>query len=156
MTHAQRWHAHRHTGGRGHLYQSRFKSFPIEADRHFLSVCRYVERNPLRARLVKRAERWRWGSLWLRGDNGSGPMTGKMADWPVTMPRDWVERVNQAQDDKELAALRTSSERGRPYGTDEWSARMARRLRIESSLRPVGRPKKKSTGTSRKVKKKGL
>jgi putative transposase len=157
MTHAQRWHAHRHTGGRGHLYQSRFKSFPIQADRHFLSVCRYVERNPLRARLVKRAERWRWGSLWLRGgENRPGPMTGLLADWPVTMPRDWVARVNQAQDDKELAALRKSSERGRPYGTDEWSVRIARRLQIESSLRPVGRPKKKTTGTSRKAKKKGL
>src|SRR6266567_1735105 len=72
MTHAQRWHAHRHTGGRGHLYQSRFKSFPIQADRHFLSVCRYVERNPLRAKLVKRAERWRWSSLWLRADDRSG------------------------------------------------------------------------------------
>jgi putative transposase len=142
MTHAQRWHAHRHTGGRGHLYQSRFKSFPVEADRHFLSVCRYVERNPLRAKLVKAAERWRWGSLYLRGNDHAGPMAGKLADWPVTLPRDWVKRVNQPQDEKELAALRTASERGRPYGTGEWSARMAQRLRIESSLRPVGRPKK--------------
>ena len=58
MTHTQRWHAHRHNAGHGHLYQSRFKSFPIQADEHFLSVCRYVERNALRARLAERAEDW--------------------------------------------------------------------------------------------------
>src|ERR1017187_6062285 len=53
MTYAARWHAHRDSGGRGHLFQSRFKSFPIQQDGHFLKVCRYVERNALRAKLVK-------------------------------------------------------------------------------------------------------
>ena len=49
LTHTQRWHAHRQSAGAGHLYQGRFKSFPVQADEHFLSVCRYVERNALRA-----------------------------------------------------------------------------------------------------------
>ena len=60
LTHTQRWHAHYHHAGTGHLYQGRFKSFPIEADNHFLSVCRYVERNALRSRPIERAEAWRW------------------------------------------------------------------------------------------------
>src|SRR5216683_3246318 len=47
LTHTQRWHAHRHTAGSGHLYQGRFKSFPVQADEHLLAVCRYVERKPL-------------------------------------------------------------------------------------------------------------
>src|SRR5580658_5833113 len=64
MTHTQRWHAHRHSAGRGHLYQSRFKSFPIQENSHFLSVCRYVERNPLRANLAERSQDWRWSSIW--------------------------------------------------------------------------------------------
>ena len=54
LTHTQRWHAHRHTTGSGHLYQGRFKSFPVQDDEHFLTVCRYVERNALRANLVER------------------------------------------------------------------------------------------------------
>src|SRR5262249_49194666 len=66
VTHTQRWHAHHHTSGTGPLYQGRFKSFPIEADEHLLTVCRYVERNPLRAGLVTQAETWRWSSLWHR------------------------------------------------------------------------------------------
>ena len=53
-THTMRWHAHYHTSGTGHLYQDRFKSFPIKADEHLYAVLRYVERNALRANLVQR------------------------------------------------------------------------------------------------------
>src|SRR6187402_1741820 len=52
VTHSQRWHAQHGTAGMGHVYQGRFKSFPIAADEHLLSVLRYMERNPLRAELV--------------------------------------------------------------------------------------------------------
>jgi putative transposase len=141
MTHVQRWHAHRHTGGRGHLYQSRFKSFPIQQDAHFLKVCRYVERNPLRAKLVKRVEKWPWSSLWQR-EHDSAPLKDHLANWPVKRPANWIERVNQPQDEKELDNLRQSTQRGRPYGAPDWSTRTAKRLNIESSLRPVGRPVK--------------
>ncbi len=43
-THTMRYHAHYHTSGEGHVYQGRFKSFPIQDDGHFLAACRYVER----------------------------------------------------------------------------------------------------------------
>ncbi len=66
VTHSQRWHAHHGTAGMGHVYQGRFKSFPIANDEHLLAVLRYVERNPLRAKLVARAEIWRFGSLHRR------------------------------------------------------------------------------------------
>jgi putative transposase len=140
-THAQRWHAHRHTEGLGHLYQSRFKSFPIQEDQHFLAVCRYVERNPLRANLVEHCDQWHWSSMWVRAKNPSA-ITGLLADWPVAMPRDWPNRVNTPQDEKELAALRRSRDRGRPFGDESWSAKTAKGLNIESSLQPLGRPRK--------------
>ena len=54
VTHTQRWHAFHGTTGTGPLYQGRFKSFPVETDDHFFTVCRYVERNALRANLVGR------------------------------------------------------------------------------------------------------
>jgi putative transposase len=141
MTHAQRWHAHRHSGGRGHLYQSRFRSFPIQHDIHFLHVCRYVERNALRANLARRAEQWRWSSLWAR-EHRDVPTASLLAAWPVPRPRDWIRRVNRPQDENELTALRRSRDRGRPYGDDDWTERTAKKLAIESALRPVGRPKK--------------
>ena len=57
-THVRRWHLHRHSVGRGHLYQGSYKSFPVQDDEHFYRVCRYVERNALRANLVARAQDW--------------------------------------------------------------------------------------------------
>ena len=139
MTHTQRWHAHRDTGGRGHLYQSRFKSFPIQQNGHFLNVCRYVERNALRANLVVRAEEWRWGSLWSQ-QRTYALIHRRLAAWPVAMPIDWVRHVNDPQDEKELDALRLARDRGRPYGDTDWTHEIARDLGIESSMRPTGRP----------------
>ena len=141
MTHTQRWHAHRKSAGSGHLYQGRFKSFPIQGDGHFLTVCRYVERNALRAGLVPRAERWRWGSLERRSplNPNHGP---ELSPWPIAPPEDWTERVNAPLSPAEEEALRRVIRRGQPFGAPEWQASTAARLGLESTLQPVGRPKK--------------
>src|SRR5688572_24903460 len=62
-SHVRRYH--RHYGTSGHVWQGRFKAFPIQKDEHLLLVLRYVERNPVRAKTlgVRRAERWPWSSL---------------------------------------------------------------------------------------------
>jgi len=100
-THTQRWQRAKDKVGYGHLYQGRFKSFPVETDEHFYSVVRYVERNALRAKLVARAESWRWGSLWRRVHRARQPL---LTRWPVPEPRKWVEHVNQRQAEGEVAA----------------------------------------------------
>jgi len=141
VTHTQRWHAHRGTAGTGPVYQGRFKSFPVQSDEHFLTVARYVERNAVRADLVARAEDWRWSSLWRRRQGGA--LTAQvLSRWPVAMPPDWVRRVNRALTVGELDALRRSVQRGQPYGSDHWVRYAAKRLGLESSLRPRGRPRK--------------
>jgi putative transposase len=125
MTHTQRWHAHHHTTGTGALYQGRFRAFPIQEDDHLLSVCRYVERNPLRANLVTQAETWRWGSLWHRVHGTEG----KLLDaWPIHIPPDWVGHVQKPQSELELAALRRSVIRGSPYGEEAWRLATAKQL----------------------------
>lgn len=140
-THTMRWHAHYHTAGTGHLYQGRFKCFPVEADDHLYTVLRYVERNALRANLVKRAEDWRWSSLWRRSRKDLA-QRAILTDWPVAEPADWVRRVNQAQTEAELTALRGAVMRGRPFGSELWARRTAKRLGLEYTLRPRGRPRK--------------
>ena len=137
----ERWHAHHHTAGTGHLYQGRFKCFPVEADDHLYTVLRYVERNALRANLVKRAEDWRWSSLWRRSCKDLA-QRAILTDWPVAETADWVRRVNQAQTEAELTALRGAVMRGRPFGSDLWARRTAKRLGLEYTLRPRGRPRK--------------
>ena len=140
-THTMRYHAHYHTGGYGHIYQQRFKSFPIQSDEHFLVVCRYVERNALRAKLVDRAEKWRWGSLW-RWLQKPEPAPKLLSAWPIPRHPNWVERVNAPLTDKELEAVRRCAHRGQPFGDERWMESTARRLKLESTLRPIGRPKK--------------
>jgi putative transposase len=140
VTHTQRWHAHHHTAGTGPVYQGRFKSFPVQTDEHFLTVARYVERNALRAKLVRRAEDWQWSSLWRRGQRDI-KLTSWLNDWPVECPRDWLARVNRPQSASELESLRVSVQRGRPFGEEDWVRRMAKRFGMESTLRPRGRPK---------------
>lgn len=139
-THTMRWHAHYHTSGTGHLYQGRFKSFPVEADDHLYTVLRYVERNALRANLVERAEQWCWSSLWRRTQGP--PHAALLSEWPVPLPADWRRLVNRAQTEKEMEAVRRSVVRGSPFGTEAWTARVARRLGLANTLRPRGRPKK--------------
>jgi putative transposase len=139
LTHTQRWHARRRSAGTGHLYQGRFKSFAVQDSAHFLTVCRYVEANALRAGLVRRAEDWRWGSLSSRCKGSAGRLECT-EPWPVPRPRDWLEFVNETPPASEMAALRTSAQRGAPLGDVEWVTGMAARLALECSLRKRGRP----------------
>jgi putative transposase len=140
-THTMRWHTYYHTGGTGHLYQGRFKSFPVAADEHFFSLLRYVERNALRANLVGRAEEWRWGSMWRRSQPDSEPAIA-LADWPVPRPSEWIEYVNRPETEAELEALRRSVSRSAPYGPPTWQHEVARRLGLAFTLRRRGRPRK--------------
>ncbi len=142
-THTMRWHAHYHTLGSGHLYQGRFKSFPIAEDEHLYTVLRYVERNALRAGLVRRAEDWRWGSLWRRQHPQASPPLA-LHPWPIPQPRTWVDLVNQVQTEAELEAVRRSVVRGCPFGAADWQAQTARRLGLEFTLRRRGRPRKEA------------
>ena len=140
LTHTQRRHARLRTTGSGHAYQGRFKSFPVEADEHFLTVCRYVERNALRAGLAVRAEDWPWGSLWQRcHDTADGRPS--LSPWPVPYPSDWLNLVNTPLTIAEEEAVRRCSRRGRPFGSTAWTEQTVRKLELEITLHPPGRPR---------------
>lgn len=144
LTHTQRWHACHQTVGGGHVYQGRYKSFLIQAKEHFTTVCRYVERNPLRANLVKKAEQWRWSSLHRRYARPAQERT-LLAPWPVAggrRPTNWLKRVNTPLTAAELDAVRRAVVRGQPFGDPAWSDKVSRQFGLESTFRPRGRPKK--------------
>ena len=89
---------HYHTVGTGHLYQGRFKAFPVQQDEHLYTI-RYVERNALRAGLVKKAEDWRWSSLAHRLTQAEP--RARLSDWSVRF-RAWVAHVNKPQTEAEV------------------------------------------------------
>ena len=90
--HVRRWQLHRRRVGYGHVYQSRYKSFPVEEESHFYQLVRYVERNSLRANLVERAEDWKWSSLWRR-TSGTPEQKQLLSHGPVPYPRGRVPRA---------------------------------------------------------------
>jgi putative transposase len=141
VTHTQRRHSRYGTAGTGPLYAGRFKSFPVQGDQHYLDVCRFVERNPLRAKVVRKAEAWQWSSLWHRVNRAD---VVPLVEGPVPRTRNWIARVNQAQSPGELLALQLSVARGTPYGDPLWTVRTAKKLALMSSLRPPGRPRKQA------------
>ena len=94
---------------------------------------------------MQRAEEWRWGSLWRRLQTPSSELPEILSPWPVSRPRDWVERVNGAQTAAELEAIRMSVERSRPFGGEAWVKRTAADMGLESTLRRRGRPSKGPT-----------
>ena len=140
LTHTQRYHAHYGTSGEGHVYQGRFKSFPIQDDDHFWVVARYVERNALRANFVSRAEDWKWGSLhrWLQHPEADPKL---LSPWPLSRLPNWISRVNEPLTESEIKAVRWSVKKGSPFGEETWVESIARRLDLESTLRPRGRPR---------------
>jgi putative transposase len=150
VTHAQRRHAFMGTAGTGPIYQGRFKSFPVQQDDHFLTVCRYVERNALRANLVRSAARWMWGGLAKRGSESAPPWLLPVAQWPVDVPSDWSAWVNRAETGAELTALRLCVKRGMPFGDERWRHRTAERLGLRSTLRPRGRQRVRETEVAQK------
>jgi putative transposase len=138
LMHATRWQVAHGTVGTGHVYQSRFKSFMIQRDEHLLWVLRYVERNALRAGLVKRAEDWPWGSLHARL-HGEPEVKALLSAWPIDRPANWTAQVNRAQSEAEEKAIVESIRRNRPLGEQRWMSRTVREHGMESTLRPRGR-----------------
>ena len=141
-THVRRAFAHR--GGRtgGHLYQGRFKSFPVQGDHHLLTVLRYIEANPLRCRLARTAAGWRWSSCSIRKADRDDPAV--LDQLPVALPRDWEAVVQRRWAPQELEAVRQSVTRGRPFGEATWVAKTAAQLGLAFTLRDRGRPRKKT------------
>jgi putative transposase len=139
-THVRRYHEHYKSRGGGHVYQGRYKSFPVQEDGHLLTVLRYVEANAGRAKLAERAEGWAWSSAAMRG------VEGLLDSWPVDRPVDWLECLNEPMPQKQVEMARTSVVRGRPFGGEEWVRRTARRLGLEFTLRARGRPKRRGNG----------
>ena len=138
-SHVRRYH--RHYDSSGHVWQGRFKAFPIEEDDHLLTVLRYVERNPVRSKMVpvRKAQSWPWSSAGVPPKESQVPT---LDPGPVPRVADWLRWVNEPQTEGELEALRESIKRGRPYGSETWQRATADRLGLEASLKPRGRPRK--------------
>lgn len=146
VSHTQRYHRHHRSGG--HVWQGRFKSPVIQNDEHLLTVLRYIEANPLRAKLVPRAEDYPWSSYRAHGLGEMDELVDSLSIFDAISPypsirrRRWAEKVHLAMREHNLDAIRRSSATGLPYGNAAWVRKLSQRLDLDLVIRPRGRPRK--------------
>ena len=147
VSHTQRYHRHHRSSG--HVWQGRFKSPVIQDDEHLLTVLRNIEANPLRAKIVERAEAYRWSSYHTHAlgvaDDLVDPLRAfdELSPYAKVRQTKWAKIVHRPIEEAKLAAIRRSSATGLPYGSDPWVKRLARKLDLDLAIRPRARPRKK-------------
>ncbi len=152
VSHTQRYHRHHSSGG--HVWQGRFKSPVIQSDEHLLTVLRYIEANPLRAKLVRRAEDYRWSSYRNHALGEPNALLDRvvtyeeLSPYPSVRRRQWAQKVHQPMNDAQLDAVRRSVATGLPLGSPDWVTRLSKRLHLDLTIRPRGRPRKSAEPAS--------
>jgi putative transposase len=152
VSHTQRYHRHYQSGG--HVWQGRFKSPAIQNDEHLLLVLQYIEANPLRATLVRRAEDYPWSSYRAHALGEANGLVDRLnifealSPQPAVRQRRWARRVHGVMKDERLQRIRRSAESGLPFGSANWVARLAKRLDLDLTIRPRGRPRASSSTTT--------
>ncbi len=135
--HARRYHYHYQTSG--HIWQGRFKNILVQDDNHLAIILKYIERNPMRAGLVKSAWNWPWSSY----REGLGEKLNDLLDErPIKLQMGWKEFVNSPINTTELENLRKCITQQLPYGDEKWKHEISKQLGIKCFVKPRGRPKK--------------
>jgi putative transposase len=148
LTVTHTWRYHKRHRSSGHVWQGRFKSPVIQDDAHLLTVLRYIEANPLRANIVADPSDYRWSSFRCHGLGEDDPLLSPIPEWDELgrtaseRRKRWRAKVCAPQDESDVEAVRHSVRSGRPLGTEEWTGRIAKRLKIDLVPRARGRPRK--------------
>lgn len=150
VTHVRR-HQSRHGNRSGQLYHGRYKSFPVQADQHLVDLCQFVESNPVRKNLVKRAAKWDYSSL---ADREAKKPRVNLVKLPTRLPRKWETLVDEPMNKSVTDHIKTSITRSRPLGDAAWTRSSASRHGLVHTLNPIGRPRKTADETPKKTKKK--
>lgn len=140
VTHTQRHRVKTRTVGEGPVYQGRYKSFLIQEDQHLLTVLRYVERNPLAAKLVNSPLEWQYSSVYRRY-KGTTQEKKLLSSWPTTESKDYLESLTTPLSAREYEKISLSKTKGVPFGSDQYIKDMVERHGLQSTLREKGRPK---------------
>jgi putative transposase len=130
-------------GRSGHLWQDRFFSSPLDETHRWRALV-YIERNPVQARLCRRAWRWQWSSASAHSGNDDPSGLLDLSSWQEQMDAArWRELLTRADDEQQLARFRLCTSRGRPLGSDKFVAKLETLLGRRLRPLPRGRPKYK-------------
>ena len=133
-------------GWRGHLWQGRFGSSPLD-ERRAVAALRYVERNPVRAGLRRVPWRYEWSSAAFHaGEADADPLVASRDGWFAELAAGWREFLTQPDEEGFVARIRREAAAGRPVGAASFVAGLERRLKRNLTRGRPGRPRKKRRG----------
>jgi putative transposase len=140
MRYAQR--VNRARGWTGHLWQGRFFSSPLD-EAYLWAALRYVERNPVRARMVRRAEDYPWSSAPAHCGQRHDLLLSSATSWTRQLAQieDWSTWLREGDETEEIATLRRNVNKGLPCGSDSFVKRLETQAERQLSYRPPGRPR---------------
>jgi len=137
-------------GRSGHLWQNRFFSSPLDDD-YFFRTIRYVERNPVRAKVVRKPWRYRWSSVNAHIAGSDSRELLSFSEWPRRYKGDrWKTILDDVEDESTVDTIRSSTLKGRPLGSDRFISKLETRLGRRLRPLPVGRPRKKKKAGKRR------
>lgn len=126
----------------GHLWQGRFYSCILD-EPHLILAARYIERNPVRAKIVRQPWQWKWSSALAHTGMGESILSlndlFKLVDMSY---KSWKEYIDSAEDKKVVSDIRKCTLTGRPLGTSVFIEELEKRFNRRLTALPKGRPKK--------------
>jgi putative transposase len=133
------WMINARNNWKGYLWQGRFRSYPMD-DTYLRCCVKYVERNPVRAGLVRRAEEYRWSSARTHVFGLKDPVLSPMP--LIFQIKDWSAFLRGEDKDEDLELLRNNQTAGRPLGSDNFIEMIEKMTGLCFRKRPAGRPRK--------------
>ena len=125
----------------GHLWQGRFYSCILD-DQHFLSAMRYIEHNPVRAKLCQIPWDYEWSSAAIHAGTGGRPGLIDVRQWfRIVSASEWKDILANDVDEEELRVFRQGILNGRPLGSDSFLSKLETSLGRRLRPLPVGRPR---------------
>jgi putative transposase len=126
----------------GHLWQNRFFSCAVDGEHLLHSAC-YIERNPVRARIVRLAWRYPWSSAAAHVGEADRSGLLQLARWKVRFPpKEWMKNLQQPQDEKLILRMERSLHTGRPLASDSVLSKLEKRCGRRLRPLPIGRPRR--------------
>ena len=145
MRYAQR--INRARGWKGHLWQGRFFSSPLD-EAYLWAAVRYVERNPVRAGIVRRAENYRWSSAAAHCGIRPDGLLNLESRWSkqFVVIDDWSAWLAEGDETEGIQILRQNIDKGLPCGNESFVRRLGKVVGRGLEFRPQGRPRKAEDG----------
>lgn len=141
MRYAQR--VNRIRGWKGHLLQGRFFSSPLD-EAYLWAAVRYVERNPVRGKMVRKAEGYRWSSAAWHSRLKEDGLLSRKSHWVnlFDQVRDWPAWLAEGDDSNKMEILRRNVDKGLPCGSERFLGKLERIAGRLLRYRSIGRPRK--------------